>query len=41
MKMASGDFEDEAEGTVTINEYIESLDAEELVNDSLSLSDPF
>nr|ACC91253.1 PHD finger-related protein [Arabidopsis halleri] len=29
--MASGDFEDDAEGTVTINEYIESLDAEELL----------
>lgn len=29
--MASGAFEDEAEGTVSINEYIESMDAEELV----------
>ncbi|KAL1222585.1 hypothetical protein V5N11_018953 [Cardamine amara subsp. amara] len=28
--MASGDFEDDAEGTVSINEYIESMDAEEL-----------
>lgn len=30
-KMASGSFEDEAETTVTIDEYIESMDAEELV----------
>lgn len=29
--MASGGFEDEAETTVTIDEYIESMDAEELV----------
>lgn len=29
--MASGAFEDEAEVTVSINEYIESMDAEELV----------
>lgn len=29
--MASGAFEDEAEATVTIDEYIESMDAEELV----------
>ncbi|CAH2078131.1 unnamed protein product [Thlaspi arvense] len=28
--MASGNFEDDQEGTVSINEYIESLDAEEL-----------
>lgn len=31
--MASGVFEDEAEGTITINEYIERLDAEELAAD--------
>lgn len=30
-KMASGNFEDDAEGTVSIKEYIESMDAEELV----------
>ena len=29
--MASGDFEDDAEATVTMEEYIESMDAEELV----------
>ena len=34
--MASGVFEDEAEGTITINEYIERLDAEELVMFSFS-----
>lgn len=29
--MASGGFEDDAEATVSIKEYIESMDAEELV----------
>lgn len=29
--MASGGFEDEAEGTITISEFIERMDAEELV----------
>ncbi|CAN6987107.1 hypothetical protein IGI04_001355 [Brassica rapa subsp. trilocularis] len=31
--MASGDFEDDAEATVTMEEYIESMDAEELEAD--------